>query len=154
MSGLWQDIQYGVRVLLRRPSFTIVAVLVLTLAIGANVTIFSFIDTALLRPLPYRDPEQLVKIWDSRQAEVYSRFEASYPDYLDWKQQNQAFSSLAAYGGGGNVVLAGADGPQMIKAGRVSDNFFPDPRRLATLRSPVSGWRRPGISPSICGPVL
>jgi len=124
MSGLWQDIQYGVRVLLRRPSFTIVAVLVLTLAIGANVTIFSFIDTALLRPLPYRDPEQLVKIWDSRQAEVYSRFEASYPDYLDWKQQNQAFSSLAAYGGGGNVVLAGADGPQMIKAGRVSDNFF------------------------------
>ena len=124
MSGLWQDIQYGMRVLLRRPSFTIVAVLVLTLAIGANVTIFSFIDTALLRPLPYRDPEQLVKIWDSRQAEVYSRFEASYPDYLDWKQQNQAFSSLAAYGGGGNVVLAGADGPQMIKAGRVSDNFF------------------------------
>ena len=124
MSGLWQDIQYGMRVLLRRPSFTIVAVLVLTLAIGANVTIFSFIDTALLRPLPYRDPEQLVKIWDSRQAEVYSRFEASYPDYLDWKQQNQAFSSLAAYGGGGNVVLAAADGPQMIKAGRVSDNFF------------------------------
>jgi predicted permease len=124
MSGLWQDIQYGMRVLLRRPSFTIVAVLVLALAIGANVTIFSFIDTALLRPLPYRDPEQLVKIWDSRQAEVYSRFEASYPDYLDWKQQNQAFSSLAAYGGGGNVVLAGADGPQMIKAGRVSDNFF------------------------------
>src|SRR5215469_3748633 len=124
MSGLWQDIQYGMRVLLRRPSFTIVAVLVLTLAIGGNVTIFSFIDTALLRPLPYRDPEQLVKIWDSRQAEVYSRFEASYPDYLDWKQQNQAFSSLAAYGGGGNVVLAAADGPQMIKAGRVSDNFF------------------------------
>jgi len=124
MSGLWQDIQYGMRVLLRRPSFTIVAVLVLTLAIGANVTIFSFIDTALLRPLPYRDPEQLVKIWDSRQAEVYSRFEASYPDYLDWKQQNQAFSSLAAYGGGGNVVLAGADGPQMIKEGRVSDKFF------------------------------
>src|SRR5215471_18361689 len=124
MNGLLQDIRYGVRVLLRRPGFTIVAALVLTLAIGANVTIFSFIDTALLRPLPYRDPEQLVKIWDSRQAEVYSRFEASYPDYLDWKQQNQAFSSLAAYGGGGNVVLAGADGPQMIKAGRVSDNFF------------------------------
>src|SRR5215469_1232554 len=124
MSGLWQDIQYGMRVLLRRPSFTIVAVLVLTLAIGGNVTIFSFIDTALLRPLPYRDPEQLVKIWDSRQAEVYSRFEASYPDYLDWKQQNQAFTSLAAYGGGGNGILEGSDGPQMVPVGVVSDNFF------------------------------
>jgi len=124
VDGFLQDIQYGVRVLLRRPSFTIVALLVLTLAIGANVTIFTFIDTALLRPLPYRNPEQLVKIWDSRQSEVYSRFEASYPDYLDWKQQNQAFTSLAAYSGGGNGILAGTNGPQMIPVGRVSDNFF------------------------------
>ena len=124
VDGFLQDIQYGVRVLLRRPSFTIVALLVLTLAIGANVTIFTFIDTALLRPLPYRNPEQLVKIWDSRQSEVYSRFEASYPDYLDWQQQNQAFTSLAAYSGGGNGILAGTNGPQMIPVGRVSDNFF------------------------------
>jgi predicted permease len=119
-----QDIQYGRRILLRRPSFTIIALLVLTLTIGANVTIFTFIDTALLRPLPYRNPEQLVKIWDSRQSEVYSRFEASYPDYIDWKHQNQAFTSLAAYSGGGNGILAAAEGPQMIPVGRVSDNFF------------------------------
>ena len=124
MNGLLHDIQYGVRVLLRRPSFTIMAVLVLTLAIGANVTIFTSIDAALLRPLPYREPQQLVKVWDSRQSEVYSRFEASYPDYLDWKQQNTAFSALAAYSGGGNGILAGADGPQMVPVGRISDNFF------------------------------
>jgi macrolide transport system ATP-binding/permease protein len=124
MNGLMQEIQYGVRVLLRRPSFTIMAVMVLTLAIGANVTMFTFIDAALLRPLPYRDPQQLVKIWDSRQSEVSSRFEASYPDYLDWKQQNEAFLSLAAYSGGGNAILAESDGPQMVPAGRVSDNFF------------------------------
>jgi predicted permease len=124
MNGLRQDIQYGARVLLRSPGFTIVAALVLTLAIGANVTIFTFIDAALLRPLPYRDPGQLVKIWDSRQSEVYSRFEASYPDYLDWKQQNEAFTSLAAYSGGGNGILAGRDRPEMVPVGRVSDNFF------------------------------
>ena len=124
MNGLLQDIQYGVRVLLRRPGFTVVAALVLTLAIGANVTIFTFIDTALLRPLPYRDPQQLGKIWDSRQSEVYSRFEASYPDYLDWKQQNHAFTSLAAYSGGGTGILQGADGPQMVPVGSVSDNFL------------------------------
>ena len=123
MDSLLQDIRYGVRILLRRPGFTVVAALVLTLAIGANVTIFTFIDAALLRPLPYRDPGQLVKIWDARQSEVSSRFEASYPDYLDWKQQNKAFSSLAAYTGG-DGILAGPDGPQMIPVGRVSDNFF------------------------------
>ncbi len=123
MDSLLQDIRYGVRILLRRPGFTVVAALVLTLAIGANVTIFTFIDAALLRPLPYRDPGQLVKIWDARQSEVASRFEASYPDYLDWKQQNKAFSSLAAYTGG-DGILAGPDGPQMIPVGRVSDNFF------------------------------
>ena len=123
MDSLLQDIRYGARILLRRPGFTIAAALVLTLAIGANVTIFTFIDAALLRPLPYRDPQQLVKVWDVRRSEIYSRFEASYPDYLDWRQQNKAFGSLAAYSGG-NAILAGTHGPEMVPVGRVSDNFF------------------------------
>ncbi len=124
MESLLQDIRFGLRILARRPGFTVVASLVLTLAVGANVTIFTFIDAALLRPLPYRDPQQLVKIWDARHSEISSRFEASYPDYLDWKQQNQAFSSLAAYSGGGNGILGGPSGPQMVPATRVTDNFF------------------------------
>ena len=123
MDSLLQDIRYGARILLRRPGFTIAAALVLTLAIGANVTIFTFIDAALLRPLPYRDPQQLVKVWDVRRSEIYSRFEASYPDYLDWRQQNKAFGSLAAYSGG-NAILAGRHGPEVVPVGRVSDNFF------------------------------
>ncbi len=98
--------------------------MVLALAIGANVAIFGFIDAALLRPLPYRHPDQLVKIWDARQSQIDSRFEASYPDYLDWKQQSPAFSSLAAYSTGGNRILAGPNGPEMIEVGPVSDNFF------------------------------
>src|SRR4051812_44549401 len=124
METFWQDVRYGVRILWRSPGFTIVAVLVLALAIGANVTIFTFIDAALLRPLPYNHPEQLMKVWDARQSQVNSRFESSYPDYLDWKQQNQAFSSLAAYSGFGRGILTGANGPEMIATGRVSDNFF------------------------------
>ena len=124
MGSLLQDVRFGVRVLTRRPAFTIVAVLVLTLAIGANVTIFTLVDAALLRPLPYSHPEQLVKIWDTRHSEVASRFEASYPDYLDWKQQNQAFTSLAAYNRAGDAILSEASGPVMIPVARVSDNFF------------------------------
>jgi predicted permease len=124
MEGVLQDARYGLRILLRRPGFTAVAIIVLALAIGANVAIFGFIDEALLRPLPYRDPDQLVKIWDARQSQIDSRFEASYPDYLDWKQQSQAFSSLAAYSTGGNSILAGPSGPELIPVGRVSDNFF------------------------------
>jgi macrolide transport system ATP-binding/permease protein len=124
MDSLLQDIRYGVRILLRRPGFTIMAGLILTLAVGANVAIFTFINAALLRPLPYRDPDQLVKIWDSRHSEVSSRFEASYPDYLDWRQQNQAFSSLAAYNGSSNATLSGPSGSEMIPVARVSDNFF------------------------------
>jgi macrolide transport system ATP-binding/permease protein len=124
MNSLLQDIRYGFRILRRRPNFTVMAALVLTLAIGANVTIFTLIDAVLLRPLPYRDPERLVKVWDARQSEVDSRFEASYPDYLDWKQQNQAFSSLAAYGGSGNGILSESSGPRMVPVAAVSDNFF------------------------------
>jgi predicted permease len=124
MEGVLQDARYGVRILLRRPGFTAVAVLVLALAIGANVAIFGFLDEALLRPLPYRNPDQLVKIWDARQSQIDSRFESSYPDYLDWKQQSQAFSALAAYSSGGNRILAGSSGPEMIPVGPVSANFF------------------------------
>jgi predicted permease len=124
MGTLLQDIRYGVRVLRRRPGFTLVAALVLTLAIGANVTTFTFVDAALLRPLPYHDAERLVKIWDSRRSEVSSRFEASYPDYLDWRQQNEAFSSLAAYNRAGDAILSATSGPEMIPVATVSDNFF------------------------------
>src|ERR1051325_9828393 len=124
LQTLPQDIRYGARILLRSPGFAIVAVLVLALAIGANVTIFTFIDAALLRPLPYDRPEQLIKIWDARRSEISAQFESSYPDYLDWKQQNQAFSSLAAYSAFGRAILSGSSGPEMISTGRVSDNFF------------------------------
>jgi predicted permease len=124
MESLLQDIRYAARILLRRPGFTVVAVLVLALAIGANVTIFTFLDAALLRPLPYQHPEQLVKIWDSRHSEVNSRFEASYPDYLDWRQHNEAFSLLAAYNNSGNAMLGASSDTEMIPVARVTDNFF------------------------------
>jgi predicted permease len=124
METLLQDIRYGVRILARSPGFTVVAVLVLALAIGANVTIFTFVDAALLRPLPYDKPDQLVAIFDARKSQVSSRFEASYPDFLDWQQQNQVFSSLAGYNGPGGRVLTGSSGPEMVENARVTDNFF------------------------------
>jgi macrolide transport system ATP-binding/permease protein len=121
---LLQDVRYAIRILRRSPGFTVVAVLLLALAIGANVTIFTFVDAALLRPLPYDHPEQLMKLWDARQSQISSRFEVSYPDYLDWKAQNQAFSSLAGYATFNRSILSGAHEPEIIRAGRVSDNFF------------------------------
>src|SRR5438874_1455322 len=101
MQTFWQDLRYGVRMLRTRPGFTVVAMVVLALGIGANTAIFSFVNALLLRPLPYPDPARLVAVESTNAQEAGGFGGVSPADFGDWKDQSQAFEQLAAYVGGG-----------------------------------------------------
>ena len=95
MTTLLQDVSYGVRMLVKHRGLTMVAVLTLALGIGANTTIFSFVNAVLLRPLPFADSDQLVLAY-TRTNKIPRDF-VPYPDLQDWRQQSQLFSSLSGF---------------------------------------------------------
>jgi predicted permease len=106
---VWRDLTYAVRMLLKHRGFTAATVTTLALGIGANTAIFSIVDTIVLRPLPYADPDRLVKIWGA--TSTTSRADISWPDFLDVQAQNGVFERMAADDGMGfNVVLDGSRG--------------------------------------------
>lgn len=96
MENLLQDIRYGIRTLAKNPGFTVVAVMTLALGIGANTAIFSVVESVLLRPLPYPQPESLVQIWNTYLPQI-PQIGLSPGDYTDWRQQNASFSEMGAY---------------------------------------------------------
>jgi putative ABC transport system permease protein len=95
MESFIQDLRFGVRMLVKNPGFTWIAVLTLALGIGANTAIFSVVNTVLLRPLPYKDAEQLVAVWEVQTKANQSLF--SPAEFLDYQTQNQSFTEMAAY---------------------------------------------------------
>lgn len=121
MDDLVQDLRFALRQLRRSPGFTITAVIMLALGIGASVAIFAFVDAALLKPLPYRDPARLAAVSES--VKLFERSPLSYPDYLDWKRMNQSFSSLDIYTGSA-YMLSTPNGTEPVPGTRVSDGFF------------------------------
>ncbi len=123
MGKLFQDLGYGVRMLLAKPAFTIITILTLALGIGANTAIFTVVEAALLRGLPYDQPEGLFHLWETPPQKEYPQREFSYPDYQDYVG-NQVFEGIAAYTGGGGSVLTGRGEPERIFAPSVSANFF------------------------------
>jgi putative ABC transport system permease protein len=121
---LLKDVRYAVRTLSRQPGFAAVAVVTLALGIGANTAIFSVIDAALLRSLPYREPGRLVHLWESKRSRDFERREASYPDFLDWRAQStEVFEGLAGYTGR-PVTLADAGEATRAPGAAVTANFF------------------------------
>jgi predicted permease len=122
MQTLLQDLRYGARTLWKNPGFTLIAVVTLSLGIGANTAIFTVVNAALLRGLPYRAPERLVHLFETTPQKAFAQREFSYPDYQDY-QRSQAFEGLAAYSGGGGI-LTGRGEPQRIFAPAASANFF------------------------------
>jgi predicted permease len=122
---LAQNLRLAARSLAKAPSFTIVVVLVLALGIGANTAIFSVVYAALLRPLPFREPSQLMRLGESRQQydTDITRAEASNPDFLDWQKRAHSFQSLAAYGGDAFTLSVGGE-PENTFAAQVTPNFF------------------------------
>jgi putative ABC transport system permease protein len=96
METIIKDIRYGIRGLLKRPGFTIIALITLALGIGANTAIFSVVNAVLLRPLPFQDPEQLVIVWEDATFAGFPRNTPAPANYVDWKNQNQSFSDMTA----------------------------------------------------------
>jgi predicted permease len=121
MENLLRDIAFAIRQLRRNVLFSATAVFMLALGICASVAIFVFVDAALLRPLPYKDPAHLIGVYEV--AENCPRCNLSYPDYLDWKKDNKSFSSLDVYQHTGFTVTTPA-GAQPSRGSRVSDGFF------------------------------
>ena len=99
MGNLLRDARYGLRLLIRRPGFAAVAVLTLAIGIGANAAIFTVAYTLLLKPLPYVDAERLVILNENNLSRGWTTFSISPPNLLDWREQNQSFDKVAAWGG-------------------------------------------------------
>lgn len=123
IANAFQDLRYAVRALIKSPRFSLTAILTLALGIAANVAIFTFVNAALIRPLPYYDASRLVEVYSSKQMDVNQQFEASYPNYLDWRAQNQVFESVAGYSQNG-VILKGRGTSEALPSAVASDNFF------------------------------
>ncbi|HEX9423145.1 MAG TPA: ABC transporter permease, partial [Pyrinomonadaceae bacterium] len=122
MHKLLQDLRYAVRTLLKKPGFTMIAVITLALGIGAGTAIFTVVDAALLRGLPYKSPEHLYHLWESTPQKEFAQREFSYPDYQDY-QKNQVLEGVAAYTGGG-AIMSGRGEPERVLAPGASANFF------------------------------
>ena len=123
INELAQDIRYGLRQLRRNPGFSSVAVVTLALGIGSTTAIFSVVEGVLLRPLPFRNPGRLVRIYQSSPELGYSRMMDSPADIADVQQQNTVFQDVTLFRGSGNT-LTGAGGAEQIAGAHVSDNFF------------------------------
>ena len=115
------DLRFAVRQLRKSPGFAATGILILTLGIGASIAIFSFVDGALIQPLPYQDPSRLAVLFES--IPLGPRFHLSYLDYLDWKRQNTVFSSLDVYAPYG-FLLQTPTGTENADGASVSAGFF------------------------------
>jgi predicted permease len=118
---LLQDLRFAIRQLRKSPGFTLTAVFMLALGLCASVAIFGFVDAALIKPLPYRDPNRLVGVFES--IALFPQSNLSYPDYVDWKKRNHVFHSLDVYEAI-SYLLTTPTGAEPAQGARVSDGFF------------------------------
>ena len=93
---IFADVRYALRLLRKTPVFTVAAIGTLALGIGANTTIFSLVQTMLLQPLPYQDPDRIVTVWEDRTAAGFPRNQTAPGNYLDWREMNRSFTGMAA----------------------------------------------------------
>ncbi len=122
MNTLLQDLRYGLRNLLKHPTFTAIAIVTLALGIGANTAIFTVVNAVVLRPLPYQDAERLAMLWTTKDSNVEQPF--SFADYNDLKSQATTFSALGAASPLWNFTLTGDGEPEPIQGMYVSANLF------------------------------
>ncbi len=118
-----QDVRYAIRSLRRTPGFTITAILVAALGIGATTATFSVADHVLLRPLPFPEPDRLVKLWEDHSSRGYPRMEPAPPTFLDWQRMATVFEHLEPYTGG-SASLVGNGEPEQINGAAIGGGVF------------------------------
>jgi putative ABC transport system permease protein len=124
MGSLLQDLRFGLRMLLKKPGFTLAAALTLALGIGANTAIFSVVDAVLLRPLPYPEAEGLVFFWSTMRSRGIQFSGSSLPDYRDWRDQNRTLDGLAGFSYSDfNLSTTGGE-PERVQGGTITHNLF------------------------------
>jgi putative ABC transport system permease protein len=126
MFNLISDFKHGLRMLLKNPAYTAVAITVLALGIGANTAIFSVVNAVLLRPLPFRDPARLVQVWHVPPPKSFpgmTEFAVSAANFIDWQKENHVFDKMAILSGSA-LTLAGNDQPEELQGAAVSSDFF------------------------------
>ena len=124
METLFQDIRYGVRMLLKAPSVSIVATIALALGIGANTAIFSVVNAVLLRPLPFENSESLMNVWETDSRRGQTRGSASYPNFRDWREQNHVFERMASYHSN-DFIMTGRGDSTRLQGAVVNADLFP-----------------------------
>jgi hypothetical protein len=125
MDVLWKNLIYSVRMLLKKPGLTVVAIVAMGLGIGANTAIFSVVNTVLLQPLPYDQPEQLLRLaTEQRNQALDGRGAFSTPDFLDVQQRSTTLEYVATFQGAGTVMTEGGD-PERLLGAVVNADYFP-----------------------------
>ena len=124
MQTLWQDLRYGARMLLKNPGFTLIVLLTLSLGIGANTAIFSVVNTVMLRQLPFKNADRLVRLYESNPERGWPDFGVSHPNFLDWRARNQTFEAMAAMAGASFNLNAGGD-VEVIRGTNITADFLP-----------------------------
>jgi putative ABC transport system permease protein len=124
METLVKDIRYAFRQLLKHPAFSLIAILALALGIGANTAIFSVVNAVLLQPLPYRAPDELVTLWGTNSLNDIPKENASYPDFVDWRQQAQSFQSMAGFANTSAILTGDGTEPDRLPGGVTFGDFF------------------------------
>jgi putative ABC transport system permease protein len=124
MESLLQDLKYGVRMLMKHPGFTAVAVIALALGIGANTAIFSVVNAVLLRPLPFTEPDSLMVVYESRMDRGGQRGSVSYPNFADWRAQNTVFEHMSTFHDS-DFVLTGEGEPVRLHTAVVNADLLP-----------------------------
>jgi len=124
MDTLIQDLRYAIRTLTKNPGFSVVAVLTLALGIGANTTMFTVVNSVLLKPLPYPEPDRLLMLWE-KQLSDGALGTVAPANFVDWREQSHSFDKLAAIDPYPDFILSGAGEPQRLAGAAVSSDFFP-----------------------------
>ncbi|MCI0538394.1 MAG: ABC transporter permease, partial [Verrucomicrobiales bacterium] len=124
LEQLTQDVRFGARMLGKNRGFASIAVLTLALGIGANTAIFSVVNAVLLRPLPYRDADRLITIWERNPQQGYDQNMAATGTFLDWKEQSQSFEDMAIFESNQGLTLTSHGDAEQITATKTSANLF------------------------------